>query len=46
MGGSAAGAALSPSRIPAEVNLAIAEAASEADRYIAEYNIWMHHLAE
>jgi hypothetical protein len=31
-------------RIPAEVNLAIAQAAAEADRYIAEYNIWMHHL--
>jgi hypothetical protein len=31
-------------RIPAEVNLAIAQAAAEADHYIAEYNIWMHHL--
>ncbi|MCZ6775177.1 MAG: hypothetical protein O7D34_01830, partial [Ignavibacteria bacterium] len=31
-------------RIPAEVNLAIAEAGAAADRYIAEYNIWMHHL--
>ena len=31
-------------RIPAEVSLAIAEAGSEADRYIAEYNVWMHHL--
>ncbi len=31
-------------RIPAEVKLAIAEASSEADRYISEYNIWMHHL--
>ena len=31
-------------RIPADVNLAIAKAASEADRYISEYNIWMHHL--
>src|SRR5215210_1903614 len=31
-------------RIPAEVNLAIAQASSEADRYIAEYNIWMHHI--
>jgi hypothetical protein len=31
-------------RIPAEVNLALAEAAAEADQYIAEYNIWMHHL--
>ena len=33
-------------RIPAEVNQAIARAASEADRYIAEYNIWMHHLVD
>lgn len=31
-------------RVPASVNLAIAGAAAEADRYIAEYNIWMHHL--
>jgi hypothetical protein len=31
-------------RIPAEVNLAIAQAAADADRYIAEYNIWMYHL--
>lgn len=33
-------------RIPAEVNLFIAQASSEADRYIAEYNIWMHHLLD
>ncbi len=33
-------------RIPAEVNLAVAQAAAEADRYIAEYNIWMHHLVD
>ncbi|MFN0156787.1 MAG: hypothetical protein ACKVRP_01795 [Bacteroidota bacterium] len=31
-------------RIPAEVNLAISKAGAEADEYIAEYNIWMHHL--
>lgn len=31
-------------RIPAEVNQAIAEAAAAADQYIAEYNIYMHHL--
>jgi hypothetical protein len=31
-------------RIPADVNQAIAQASAEADRYIAEYNIWMHHL--
>lgn len=34
------------SRTPAEVNLAIAQAAAEADQYIAEYNIWMHHLLD
>ncbi|MEO8168108.1 MAG: hypothetical protein ABI623_07675, partial [bacterium] len=28
----------------AEVNQAIAEASGEADQYIAEYNIYMHHL--
>jgi hypothetical protein len=33
-------------RIPAEVNLAIAQATAEAERYIAEYNIWMHHLLD
>ncbi|HYP54434.1 MAG TPA: hypothetical protein VEQ42_12875, partial [Pyrinomonadaceae bacterium] len=31
-------------RIPAEVNQAQSEAASDAARYIAEYNVWMHHL--
>jgi hypothetical protein len=31
-------------RIPAEVNLAISQASADADRYISEYNIWMHHL--
>ncbi len=33
-------------RIPAEVNLAISQAAAESDHYIAEYNIWMHHLID
>lgn len=33
-------------RVPAGVNLAIAEATAEAERYIAEYNIWMHHLVD
>jgi hypothetical protein len=31
-------------RIPAAVHLAIAQAAAEADTYISQYNIWMHHL--
>src|SRR5664279_1337634 len=31
-------------RVPAEVNQAYAEAAGQAERYIASYNIWMHHL--
>ena len=31
-------------RIPADVNLAIAEAAGKSDQYIAEYNIYMHHV--
>jgi len=33
-------------RVPAEVNAAIAQAASDSARYIAEYNIWMHHLVD
>lgn len=33
-------------RIPADVNAAISRAAAEADQYIAEYNIWMHHLVD
>jgi hypothetical protein len=33
-------------RIPAEVQLSIARAASEADSYVAQYNIWMHHLVD
>jgi hypothetical protein len=31
-------------RIPSSVQLAIADAAAKADQYIAEYNIWMHHV--
>jgi hypothetical protein len=33
-------------RIPADVNLAIARAASDTAEYIAQYNIWMHHLLD
>jgi len=33
-------------RIPAAVNLAIAQASANADQYIAEYNIWMHHVLD
>jgi len=33
-------------RIPAEVNQAFAEASGQAERYIATYNIWMHHLVD
>jgi hypothetical protein len=33
-------------RIPADVNLAIAKASAEADQYIADYNIWMHHVVD
>ncbi len=33
-------------RVPAEVNLAIAEATNHAEQYIAGYNIWMHHLLD
>lgn len=31
-------------RIPADVQQGIAKAQTEGDLYIAEYNIWMHHL--
>ena len=33
-------------RIPADVNLGIAQAEAAAARYVAEYNIWMHHLLD
>ena len=33
-------------RIPADVNLAISEAGAQAGQYIAQYNIWMHHLLD
>ena len=33
-------------RIPADVNQAISEAQAESARYIAQYNIWMHHLVD
>jgi hypothetical protein len=33
-------------RIPADVNLAIAQAEAQAGQYISEYNIWMHHLID
>ncbi len=33
-------------RIPAEVNLALSKARSEAAQYVATYNIWMHHLLD
>ena len=33
-------------RIPAAVNLGVARAASEADSYVAQYNIWMHHVLD
>jgi hypothetical protein len=31
-------------RVPAAVHQKVAKAEAEADQYIAEYNIWMHHL--
>jgi hypothetical protein len=33
-------------RVPASVNLAIAEAVSRSEQYISGYNIWMHHLLD
>jgi hypothetical protein len=34
------------SRVPAEVNQAVSAATAKAGAYIAEYNIWMHHLVD
>jgi len=33
-------------RVPAEVNLALAEADATTGQYIADYNLWMHHLVD
>jgi hypothetical protein len=33
-------------RVPAEVSLKIGEAVSRAEQYIADYNIWMHHVVD
>jgi ribosomal protein S6E (S10) len=33
-------------RIPAEVNQAVAEAGAISDKYISEYNIYMHHVVD
>src|SRR5579864_5711549 len=33
-------------RIPADVNLAIAQAGSDASNYIAGYNVWIYHLVD
>jgi hypothetical protein len=33
-------------RIPAEINLELSKAGAESDQYIAEYNIWMHHILD
>ncbi len=32
------------SRIPSEVRQEIAQASSDTDLYVAQYNLWMHHL--
>jgi hypothetical protein len=33
-------------RVPASVNLAFSQSISDAARYVAEYNVWMHHLVD
>ena len=33
-------------RVPAEVNQKVAKAAADADTYISQYNIWMHHIVD
>ena len=33
-------------RVPADVSMALSQAAAESDQYINRYNIWMHHLVD
>ena len=33
-------------RVPGEANMQLTKALSDADQYISEYNIWMHHLLD
>jgi hypothetical protein len=33
-------------RVPADVELAIAQAAADGEAYVAQYNIWTHHLVD
>lgn len=33
-------------RVPADVSLEISKISSESEQYIAQYNIWMHHLID
>ena len=33
-------------RVPAKISLEIARISSESEQYIADYNIWMHHLID
>jgi hypothetical protein len=33
-------------RVPSDVNQQIAKASADSSQYVAEYNIWMHHLVD
>ncbi|WP_293245956.1 hypothetical protein [Nannocystis sp.] len=33
-------------RVPGEIRRAAAQASAEADRYISQYNLWMHHVVD
>lgn len=33
-------------RVPGEVRQAVTRASAEADRYVSQYNLWMHHLVD
>ena len=33
-------------RVPAEVRQAVTRASAEADRYVSQYNLWMHHVVD
>ncbi len=33
-------------RVPGEVRQAVTKASAEADRYVSQYNLWMHHVVD
>jgi hypothetical protein len=33
-------------RVPADVRQAVAQTSADADRYVSQYNLWMHHVVD